>query len=104
MRLVATDLFKEIVPFFEKQTIHASIYQRPYVQGQTAVRLITEQALHGRPIPSHYHLSPTIVMRSNLYLFRETRQMKPPLRRCSNPNQETTSGPGIESLDRRMTA
>ncbi|MGA2077695.1 MAG: LacI family DNA-binding transcriptional regulator [Terriglobia bacterium] len=104
VRLVATDLFEEIVPFFKKQTIHAAIYQRPYVQGQTAVRLITEHALHGRPIPSHYHLSPTIVMRSNLYLFRETRQMKPPLRRCSNSNQETTSDPAIESLDRRMTA
>jgi LacI family transcriptional regulator len=78
VRLIATDLFKEIVPFFEKQTIHASIYQRPYVQGQTAVRLIIEHALHGRPIPATYHLNPAIVMRSNLYLFRETRHIQTP--------------------------
>ena len=77
VRVIATDLFEEIVPFFEKQTIHASIYQRPYVQGQTAVRLIIEQALHGRPLPAAYHLNPAIVMRSNLYLFRETRHLKP---------------------------
>ena len=77
VRLIATDLFEEIVPFFEKQTIHASIYQRPYVQGQTAVRLIIEQALHGRPLPAANYLNPAIVMRSNLYLFRETRHLKP---------------------------
>jgi LacI family transcriptional regulator len=104
VRLVATDLFKEIVPFFEKQTIHASIYQRPYVQGQTAVRLITEHALHGRPIPSHYHFSPAIVMRSNLYLFRETRHLKPPPRPSPNAKQEITSGLANTSLAGRISA
>jgi len=104
VRLVATDLFKEIVPFFEKQTVHASIYQRPYVQGQTAVRLITEHALYGRPIPSHYHLSPTIVMRSNLYLFRETRHLKPPHLQSPDANQEIASAQAITSFDSRMRA
>jgi len=104
VRLVATDLFEEIVPFFEKQTIQATIYQRPYVQGQTAVRLITEHALHGRPIPSRYHLSPAIVMRSNLYLFRETRHLKSPPRRLPDANQENTSGLAVAGLDRRITA
>ena len=77
IRLVTTDLFKEMVPFFEKQTIHASIYQRPYIQGQTAIRLITEHLIHGRPIPVTHYLNPSIVMRSNLYLFRETRHLRP---------------------------
>jgi LacI family transcriptional regulator, galactose operon repressor len=76
VRLITTDLFKEMVPFFENQTIHASIYQRPYVQGQSAIRLIAEHAFHRRPIPSTYFLGPAIVMRSNLYLFRETRHMR----------------------------
>jgi len=79
MRLITTDLFGEMLPFFEKQIIHASIYQRPYVQGQTAVRLIVENALHARPIPHEYLLGPAIVMKSNLYLFRETRNLKRPL-------------------------
>lgn len=77
VRLIATDLFKEMIPFFEKQTIHASIHQRPYVQGQTAVRLIMEHILHDSPIPTAHYLNPAIVMRSNLYLFRETRDQQP---------------------------
>ncbi len=76
VRLITTDLFKEMVPFFEKQVIHASIYQRPYVQGQNAIRLIVEHAFHGRSIPATHYLNPAIVLKSNLYLFRETRHLR----------------------------
>ena len=102
VRLITTDLFEEMVPFFEKQTIHASIYQRPYVQGQTAVRLIIEQALQGRPIPTTYHLNPALVMRSNLYVFRETRHMKPPPRQYPAANNEASSGQAITGLEERV--
>jgi LacI family transcriptional regulator len=78
VRLITTDLFKEMVPFIEKQTIHASIYQRPYIQGQTAIRLIIEHIFNARPIPATYFLNPAIVMQSNLYLFRETRHLQRP--------------------------
>jgi len=101
VRLIATDLFKEMVPFFEKQTIHASIYQRPYVQGQTAVRLIVDHALHRRPIPATYYLNPAIVMRSNLYLFRETRDLQPPRNRHGTNSEEVASSQadmGLEKL------
>jgi LacI family transcriptional regulator len=77
VRLITMDLFEEMVPFFHKQTIHASIYQRPYIQGRTATRLIVEHIFDGRPIPATYFLNPAIVMRSNLYLFRETRHLQP---------------------------
>ncbi len=76
-RMITTDLFPEMVPFFERGTIQASIYQRPYIQGQTAVRLIAENILHGHPMPLTHFLNPAIVMRSNLYLFRETRGLQP---------------------------
>src|ERR1035438_10182685 len=79
VHLIATDLFREMIPFIEKETIHASIYQCPYVQGQTAVRHIVENLLHDRPIPKNNYLIPAIVMRSNLYLFRETRDRRPPI-------------------------
>jgi LacI family transcriptional regulator len=102
VRLITTDLFEEMVPFFEKQTIHASIYQRPYVQGQTAVRLITEHALHGRPIPTTYHLNPAIVMRSNLYVFRETRHLKPPLRQYPAANNDAASSQAVTGLEERV--
>ena len=72
--LITTDLFAEMVPYFKKGTIAASIYQQPYAQGQTAVRLLVDHIFRGRALPQTYHLSPAIVMRSNLHLFREVRQ------------------------------
>jgi len=72
--LIATDLFKEMVPYFKKGTIAASIYQRPHMQGQTAVRLLVDHILRSRAIPQTYYLNPAIVMRSNLHLFPEARR------------------------------
>jgi LacI family transcriptional regulator len=72
--LVVTDLFHQMVRYFEKGTIVASIYQRPFRQGQSAVRLLVEHIFSGRPIPPTYYLNPGIVLRSNLHLFREIRQ------------------------------
>jgi LacI family transcriptional regulator len=63
-----------MVPYFEKGTIFASIHQRPYVQGQTAVRLAVDHLVSGRPIPPSRYLNPAIVLRSNLPLFREIRE------------------------------
>ena len=68
------------MPFFEKETSHASIYQLPCVQGETAVRLIVENVLRNRPIPQNNYLSPAIVMRSGLYLFRDSRDQQAPVR------------------------
>jgi len=104
VHLIATDLFEEMVPFFEQRTIHASIYQRPYVQGQTAVRLIVEHALHGRPIPTAYYLNPAIVMRSNLYLFRETRHLKPVPSQNPAANELAASSAAVAALDRQVLA
>jgi LacI family transcriptional regulator len=74
MKLITTDLFREMVPYFEKGTISASIHQRPYVQGQTAVRLAVDHLVGGRPFPPSRYLNPAIVLRSNLPLFREIRE------------------------------
>lgn len=73
VRLITTDLFNEMVPYLEKGTILASIHQRPYVQGQIAVRLAVDHVANGRPIPPAYYLTPHVVLRSNLHLFREIR-------------------------------
>jgi LacI family transcriptional regulator len=71
IRVVATDLFAEAVPYFMNGTLSASIYQNPYRQGQAAVRLIVDHVLHGKVFPPTMYLNPAIVMRSNLALFRE---------------------------------
>jgi LacI family transcriptional regulator len=72
VRLIATDLFPPMIPYIENGTITASIYQRPFVQGQTAVRLVVDHIIYNRPFPPFQYLSPGIVLKSNLRLFRET--------------------------------
>jgi len=74
VKLITTDLFNEMVPYFEKGTILASIHQRPYVQGQIAVRLAVDYLANGKALPAAYFLTPHIAMRSNLSTFREIRR------------------------------
>jgi LacI family transcriptional regulator, galactose operon repressor len=71
VRLITTDLFAEMAPYFQKGTISASIYQQPYRQGQTAARLMADHLMSKTSFPPTVHLSPGIVMSSNLQLFRE---------------------------------
>ena len=71
VRVIATDLFAEAVPYFLNGVVSASIYQNPYRQGQTAVRLIVDHILHGASFPPVYYLNPAIALKSNLSLFRE---------------------------------
>lgn len=75
VKLITTDLFPEMVPYFEKQTISASIYQRPYQQGRSAIGTLVEHLSHNAPLVSTY-LNPSIVLRSNLHLFREVRHQQ----------------------------
>jgi LacI family transcriptional regulator len=71
VHLITTDLFREMVPHFQAGTIGASIYQDPYLQGQTAVRILLDHLIGGASIPTTSYLNPGIVLRSNLRLFRE---------------------------------
>jgi LacI family transcriptional regulator len=71
IRLITTDLFREMIPHLQHGTISASIYQDPYQQGQTAVRLLVDYLANGATIPKTCFLNPGIVLRSNLNLFRE---------------------------------
>jgi LacI family transcriptional regulator len=72
VRLIATDLFREMVPHFATGTIDASMHQRPYRQGQLAIRSLSEHLLHDVELPETHYLNPGIILRSNLHLFRET--------------------------------
>jgi LacI family transcriptional regulator len=73
VKLITTDLFAEMAPYFERGTISASIYQQPYRQGQIAVRLVADHLTSQTSLPPTVHLSPGVVMSSNLRLFREIR-------------------------------
>ena len=73
IRVIATDLFQAMVPLFRKGIIDASMHQRPYRQGQIAVRSLAEHLLHDAELVTHY-LNPAVILRSNLQLFRETKR------------------------------
>ncbi len=73
VKLITTDLFPEMSPYFQKGTITASIYQQPHRQGQIAVRLMADHLVSRTPLPPNVRLSPGVVMSSNLNLFREMR-------------------------------
>jgi LacI family transcriptional regulator len=79
VKLITTDLFAEMAPYFQKGIITASIYQHPYRQGQLAVRLLADNLTNRVHFPPAAHLSPGVVMSSNLHLFREMRstEVKP---------------------------
>ena len=74
VRLITTDLFPQMVPYFESGIIGASIYQDPYAQGQIAVKVLVDHVIEKLPIASSNSLNPRIVLQSNLHLFREVRQ------------------------------
>jgi len=76
IRLITTDLFPEMAPYLRRGTILASIYQDPYLQGQTAVRLLTDLFLAGIPVPGNQFLNPGIALRTNLGLFREFQSLR----------------------------
>ena len=73
VKLITSDLFLEMSPYFKKGTIAASIYHQPHRQGQIAVRVMADNLISKIKFPPTVHLSPAVVMLSNLQLFRETR-------------------------------
>jgi len=73
IKLITTDLFAEMSSYFQRGTITASIYQQPHRQGQIAVRLLADNLTNKTNFPPAVHLSPGVVMSSNLHLFREIR-------------------------------
>jgi len=73
--VIATDLFPALATFIESGRIAATIYQRPWVQGQIAFQAIYKFLVEGVRPPTVIRLSPHIVMKSNLKLFLE--RMRP---------------------------
>ena len=60
-----------MIPAIQSGAIAASIHQQPYVQGQLSVRTLVEHLLHEAELPFAQYLNPSIILRSNLHLFRE---------------------------------
>ena len=69
--IVTTDLFPALAPLVESGRVAATIYQRPWVQGQIAFQAIYKFLMEGVRPPAVHRLPPHVVMRSNLNLFLE---------------------------------
>lgn len=75
LKLITTGLTREMVPYFEKLTIFASIDQGPYQQGLRAVSALVEHLSNDAPLFS-IHISPSIVFRSNLNVCQEASRLQ----------------------------
>ncbi|MGA2169582.1 MAG: LacI family DNA-binding transcriptional regulator [Terracidiphilus sp.] len=69
VQVIATDLFPELVPYIESGKILATLYQRPFAQGKTALELMLRYLLNGVTPEPITRLAPHIILRSNLHLF-----------------------------------
>jgi len=69
IEIIATDLFPELVPFIESGAILATLYQRPFTQGKTAMEKLIQHLVDGIKPEPITRLAPHIVLRSNLSLF-----------------------------------
>lgn len=69
IRIVATDLFSELVPMIEAGEVMATLYQRPFTQGRVAIQALLRFLMEGvRPNPIT-RLAPHIVLRGNVAVF-----------------------------------
>jgi LacI family transcriptional regulator len=100
VKLITTDLFMEMAPYFKKGTIAASIYQQPHRQGQIAVRVMADKLVSKVDFPPAVRLSPAVVMSSNLQLFREIRMNDSRLGRVPKEEVPLTMGAPASSTPR----
>lgn len=73
-RLVTSDIFEEMCPYFENGVINASIYQDPFAQAHDAMHQLY-RLLARREAPEDPLLArPQIILKSNLALFPKPRK------------------------------
>ena len=69
VQIIATDIFPLLLPYLESGAILATLYQRPFTQGKTALELLLRYLIEGVQPEPVTRLAPHIVLRSNLALF-----------------------------------
>jgi LacI family transcriptional regulator len=85
--VVTTDFFPALAPPIESGRVAATIHQRPETQGRIAFEALHLFLVEGHRPPPYISLSPQIVMRSNLPLYRER------VRPRSTPVPQVTAAP-----------
>jgi LacI family transcriptional regulator len=71
IKVVASDLFHEMIPMIESGAIFATLHQRPFTQGKLAFEMLTRHLIYGSQPKPITKLPPHIVLQSNLQLFAD---------------------------------
>jgi LacI family transcriptional regulator len=69
VKVVTTDLFRELVPLIEAGKVLATLYQRPFTQGKVALENLLIHLLRDRKPQPTVQLAPHVIFRTNLCLF-----------------------------------
>jgi LacI family transcriptional regulator len=69
--LVTTDVFPQLLPHLRSGNVTATLYQRPRVQGELALRTMYAMLKNGGNSWNSVMLQPHVVMRTNLEYFRK---------------------------------
>jgi LacI family transcriptional regulator len=69
IQVITTDLFPELSPYIQSGKVLATLYQRPFTQGKTALDLLVCYLAVGQMPETITRLAPHIVLRGNLTLF-----------------------------------
>jgi LacI family transcriptional regulator len=72
VKVVTTDIFKALLPMLESGKVLASLYQRPFAQGRTALDALLHFLISGIKPPESTLLAPHVILRSNLSMFIRT--------------------------------
>lgn len=69
VQIIATDMFPELIPYIESGAVLATLHQRLFTQGKTALELLLRYLIDGSVSEPIIRVAPHIVLRSNLALF-----------------------------------
>lgn len=69
IQLITTDVFPELISYIETGKILATLHQRPFAQGKSALEVLLNFLVNGLKPSPLIRLAPHIVLRSNLPLF-----------------------------------
>jgi len=70
VKIVASDIFPDLIKGLKDGLINATIFQNPYLQGRQSVRYVYESIAEGRTFEKDtIYLNPQIVLPSNIELF-----------------------------------
>ena len=69
LSVIGSDVFEELIPYFEDRTLTAAIYQNPTLQGYKGLQSLYELATGETNIPDRFEISTGIAFRSNVKSF-----------------------------------